>query len=79
MVQPHHQPWRGIVQAAAALTNPGDCPLRTPQDTAGSTDVPGSEQRFAKFRTQRNAQDLATQVDAERIRNRLASYFVAGT
>ena len=43
-------------------------------------DIPGSgEQRFAKQRAQRNAEDLATQVVAETIRNRLASYFVAGT
>ena len=43
-------------------------------------DVPGSgEQRFAKQRGQRNAEDQATKVVAERIRNRLASYFVAGT
>ena len=43
-------------------------------------DIPGSgEQRFAKLRAQRNAEDLATQVIAERIRNRLASYFFAGT
>jgi LPS-assembly lipoprotein len=42
-------------------------------------DIPGSEQRFAKSRAQRNAEDFATQVVAERIRNRLASYFVAGT
>ena len=42
-------------------------------------DIPGQEQRFAKQRAQRNAEDLATQVVAERIRNRLASYFVAGT
>ena len=42
-------------------------------------DIPGQEQRFAKQRGQRNAEDLATQVVAETIRNRLASYFVAGT
>jgi LPS-assembly lipoprotein len=43
-------------------------------------DIPGSgQQRFAKSRGQRNAEDLATQVAAESIRNRLASYFVAGT
>jgi LPS-assembly lipoprotein len=43
-------------------------------------DVPGSgEQRFAKQRGQRNAEDQATKVVAEAIRNRLASYFVAGT
>ena len=37
------------------------------------------EQRFAKSRGQRDAEDRATQVVAESIRNRLASYFVAGT
>lgn len=43
-------------------------------------DIPGSaQQRFAKSRAQRDAEDRATQVVAERIRNRLASYFVAGT
>jgi LPS-assembly lipoprotein len=43
-------------------------------------DVPGSgQQRFAKQRGQRNAEDQATKVVAEAIRNRLASYFVAGT
>jgi LPS-assembly lipoprotein len=42
-------------------------------------DIPGQEQRFAKQRAQRDAEDRATQVVAEMIRNRLASYFVAGT
>ena len=42
-------------------------------------DIPGREQRFAKQRAQRNAEDQATKVVAEAIRNRLASYFVAGT
>jgi LPS-assembly lipoprotein len=42
-------------------------------------DIPGREQRFAKQRAQRDAEDRATQVVAETIRNRLASYFVAGT
>jgi LPS-assembly lipoprotein len=35
--------------------------------------------RFAKDRAQRNAQDRAVNLVAEAIRNRLASYFVAGT
>jgi LPS-assembly lipoprotein len=43
------------------------------------TDAPGSEQRFAQQRADRDAQDRAVQVVAEAIRNRLASYFVAGT
>jgi LPS-assembly lipoprotein len=42
-------------------------------------DIPGSQQRFAKQRAQIDAQDRATTVVAEAIRNRLASYFVAGT
>jgi len=42
-------------------------------------DIPGSQQRFAAQRGQRDAEDRATQVVAEAIRNRLASYFVAGT
>jgi LPS-assembly lipoprotein len=42
-------------------------------------DIPGSQQRFAKQRAQIDAQDRAANVAAEAIRNRLASYFVAGT
>jgi LPS-assembly lipoprotein len=42
-------------------------------------DIPGSAQRYAAQRAQRDAEDRATQVVAEAIRNRLASYFVAGT
>jgi LPS-assembly lipoprotein len=42
-------------------------------------DNPGSEQRFAGQRALRDAEDHAVQVVAEAIRNRLASYFVAGT
>jgi LPS-assembly lipoprotein len=42
-------------------------------------DVPGSAQRFAAQRAQRDAEDRATGVVAEAIRNRVASYFVAGT
>ena len=41
-------------------------------------DIPGSAQRFAKQRAQRDAEDRAIQVCAEQIRNRLASYFVTG-
>jgi LPS-assembly lipoprotein len=42
-------------------------------------DVPGSQQRFAGQRARRDAEDRAIQVVAQTIRNRLASYFVAGT
>jgi LPS-assembly lipoprotein len=43
------------------------------------TDAPGSQQRFATQRAQRDAEDRAIQTAAEAVRNRLASYFVAGT
>jgi LPS-assembly lipoprotein len=42
-------------------------------------DVPGQEQRFARARGLRDAENRASQVIAENIRSRLASYFVAGT
>ncbi len=42
-------------------------------------DIRGSQQRFAKQRAQVDAQDRAATMVAEAIRNRLASYFVAGT
>jgi len=44
-----------------------------------SYDIPGQQQRFARARGQRDAQDRAIQVISEGIRSRLASYFVAGT
>jgi LPS-assembly lipoprotein len=44
-----------------------------------SYDNPGSQQRFAGQRARRDAEDRAVQVAADAIRNRLASYFVAGT
>ena len=52
------------------------------KDTASANvdyDPPGSEQRFAIQRAQRDAEDRAVLIAAEAIRNRLASYFVAGT
>jgi LPS-assembly lipoprotein len=42
-------------------------------------DVPGSEQRFARQRALRDAEDRAAKVIADNIKNRLASFFVAGT
>ena len=44
-----------------------------------SSDVPGQQQRFARARAQRDAEDRASKVIADQIRNRLASHFVAGT
>ena len=52
------------------------------RDTAFShvdSDAPGSQQRFAQQRAKRDAEDRAVTDVAEAIRNRLASYFVAGT
>jgi LPS-assembly lipoprotein len=42
-------------------------------------DIPGPQQRFAKQRAGIDALERAGKVVAEAIRNRLASYFVAGT
>lgn len=44
-----------------------------------SYDIPGAEQRFARARGLRDAETRASREIAENIRNRLASYFVAGT
>jgi LPS-assembly lipoprotein len=44
-----------------------------------SSDIPGQQQRFARSRAQRDAEDRAAKVIADQIRTRLASYLVAGT
>jgi LPS-assembly lipoprotein len=44
-----------------------------------SYDIPGQQQRFARARGQRDAEDRAAKVISENIRARLASYFSAGT
>jgi LPS-assembly lipoprotein len=44
-----------------------------------SYDIPGQQQRFAGSRAQRDAQDRASRVLSEQIKQRLASYFLAGT
>jgi LPS-assembly lipoprotein len=44
-----------------------------------SSDYPGQNQRFARVRARIDAEDRAAKVIAENIRNRLASFFVAGT
>ena len=53
--------------------------LSTSTFARASFDIPGSAQRFAQQRAARNAEDRAVAVIAQNIRNRLASYFVAGT
>ena len=47
--------------------------------TQVSYDSPGQEQRFARARAQRDAEDRAAKVIADDIRARLGSFFVAGT
>jgi LPS-assembly lipoprotein len=50
------------------------------QATARVTyNIPGQQQRFAMLRGQRDAQNRAAKVIAEQIRNRVASFLVAGT
>jgi LPS-assembly lipoprotein len=44
-----------------------------------SYDSPGQEQRFARARGRRDAENRAAKVISEDIRSRLASYFIAGT
>jgi LPS-assembly lipoprotein len=44
-----------------------------------SYDIPGLEQRFAQERGLRDAENRAAEVIADSIKNRIASYFVAGS
>jgi LPS-assembly lipoprotein len=44
-----------------------------------SYDIPGSDQRFARARAVRDAEDRAANEIAENIKTRLASFFFAGT
>jgi LPS-assembly lipoprotein len=44
-----------------------------------SYDNPGQQQRFARSRGQRDAEDRAVKVISDNIKSRLASYFIAGT
>ena len=43
-----------------------------------SYDIPGQEQRFARQRGQRDAENRASTIIAEQIKSRLASYFISG-
>lgn len=44
-----------------------------------SYDIPGQQQRYARLRGLRDAEDRAAKVIADNIRTRLASYFLAGS
>lgn len=57
----------------------GKVVVRTATFARASFDIPGSAQRFAQQRAWHNAEDRAVTVLSENIRNRLASFFVAGT
>ncbi|MGD9920033.1 MAG: LPS assembly lipoprotein LptE [Pseudorhodoplanes sp.] len=43
-----------------------------------SYDIPGQQQRFARQRGERDAQNRASDIIADQIKSRLASYFVTG-
>ena len=67
------------VDAFVAKPNPAQ-PVVTGQTFARvSFDIPGQEQRFARARGLRDAENRAAKVIADNIKSRLASYFVAGT
>jgi LPS-assembly lipoprotein len=57
----------------------GKTVVRSTAFTRVSYDTPGGEQRFVRARGLRDAEDRAAKLVADQIRNRLASYFVAGT
>jgi LPS-assembly lipoprotein len=70
-----------VVNASFTLTEiaTNKVVLATSTHTMASFDIPGSAQRFAQQRAWHNAEDRAIAQVAESIRNRLASFFVAGT
>jgi LPS-assembly lipoprotein len=68
---------RAVYQLVEIAT--GKIVLRDSTFARVDTDAPGSQQRFAVQRAERDAEDRAILLAAETIRNRLASYFVAGT
>jgi LPS-assembly lipoprotein len=69
------------IDAYFALTElaTGKVVMRGSTSTRVSSQYPGQQQRFARVRARVDAENRATKVVAENVRNRLASYFVAGT
>jgi LPS-assembly lipoprotein len=57
----------------------GKVVVRSVTSSRVSYNIPGQQQRFAGERGLRDAENRAASVIAESIRNRLASYFTAGT
>jgi LPS-assembly lipoprotein len=56
----------------------GKVVLRSQTFSRVSYDIPGQQQRFARARGQRDAENRAAKVIADQIQSRLASYFVNG-
>lgn len=70
----------GIVASYTLVDlNTGKPVLTDQAQSRVSYDIPGQQQRFARQRALRDAENRAATVIAETIRSRLASYFVAGT
>ena len=69
------------VDATYTLTElaTGKVVVRSNASSRVSYNIPGQQQRFAGERGLRDAEDRAATVIADAIRNRLASYFTAGT
>jgi LPS-assembly lipoprotein len=69
------------IDATYTLTDlaTGKVVLRSVTSSRVSYNIPGQQQRFAGERGLRDAENRAAAVIAESIRNRLASYFTAGT
>jgi LPS-assembly lipoprotein len=57
----------------------GKAVVRSTTSSRVSYNIPGQQQRFAGERGLRDAENRAASVIADAIRNRLASYFTAGT
>lgn len=70
-----------VVNASFTLTEIATGKVVLSSTTSGhaSFDIPGTAQRFAQQRAWLNAEDRALSMVSDSIRNRLASYFVAGT
>jgi LPS-assembly lipoprotein len=65
------------VQYALKDLTTGKIVINTSTFARVSYDTPGAEQRFARIRGLRDAENRAAKEVAEHIRNRLASYFIA--
>ena len=67
------------IYTLTALTTPPTPAILTATATASVTyNIPGQQQRFAKLRGQRDAEDRAAKVIAEQIKSRVAAFLAAG-